>query len=302
MSPIVCRNLGLLAVAALIASLAGGCASWTDRPTEKKNKLNERLALAKLSESNRAIVLDIDFVTVRLPATNGTQTGTDSAQTDAESLWQWVDETAIASDTRTRLLENGIRAGKIIRNDRFRRTLDQWRVNGGAVDAFLTKASVASELTEGGKRIPMRCGRRYELPVKDQVSGQCVSLIRLGGETIGRTLSDPQYLFAITPQMGQTPQQVDLRLRPEIQHGAMKQTFVSSDSAIRIDARRESWSLPELEIQIAGVQDETLVIGTTSPSIGLGQQMLTGHSADRSEEQMVILIKLAHIPTPADRL
>ena len=97
-------------------------------------------------------------------------------------------------------------------------------------------------------------------------------------------------------------QQVSLRLRPEIQHGSMRQRWVSSDTALRIDTRRETWSLKELDVNLAGVENDTFVIGSVAPAVGIGKQMLGGKSNDQTQQQVIMLIKLAQVPTPADRL
>jgi hypothetical protein len=113
---------------------------------------------------------------------------------------------------------------------------------------------------------------------------------------IGRTLQDPQFLFAITPDISQLSGQLHLRLRPEIQHGGTRQRFVTADSAIRIDTRRDAWSLNELDLNISVNQGETIVLAAEMPLRGLGEQMFTGHNANQEHQQVVVLIKIAKIP------
>ena len=73
---------------------------------------------------------------------------------------------------------------------------------------------------------------------------------------LGRTLSNPQYFFAITATDGAAQKQVHLRLRPEIQFGDTRQKWVSSDTALRIDNRRETWSIPELDITLQASEED----------------------------------------------
>lgn len=278
----------------ILASLVAGCASWTTRSDQETAPGRDESPLPEVAENPRAVVLEVQFIPISLQA--------DQPDVVA-SLWQWADETAFDPDTRGEFKANGLRVGRLVREDRFRSKLDDLRVaSGGVLERFLTEASVASELSQEGRRIPMRFGRRYELALSKPLQGQHVTLVRRDGETIGQTMGDPQFLFAITPTTGDSPRAVKLRLRPEIQHGAMKQSFVSSDSALRIDRRRDSWSLSNLDLDVTAGEGETLVIASTMPPVGLGKQMLTGSSADHHDEQLVVLIKVARIPSMADRM
>lgn len=278
----------------LLASLAVGCVSWTDPSWQQHSKTSDDGPLSEVVENPRAVILEVEFIPISLQP---------DRPDDVASLWQWVDETPFSPKTRDALAENGLRVGRLVREDRFRSKLEDLRVSGnGVLDRFLTEAAVSSELARDGRRIPMRFGRRYELPLGNPLQGRHVTLARLDGDTVGKTLGDPQFLFAITPTIGESPHAVTLRLRPEIQHGAMRQSFVESDSAIRIDTRRESWSLPSLNLDFTAGEGETLVIAGTTPAIGLGKQMLTGSSADRQNEQLVVLVRVDRIPTMADRM
>ncbi|NNE00335.1 MAG: hypothetical protein HKN47_23700 [Pirellulaceae bacterium] len=237
--------------------------------------------------------MNVEFVPIEIDETT---------PDDIQSLWQWVDETNLAATTRRELISNGLRTGRVIDAERFRSRLDSMTQPKSVVDQFLSQADVASEVSHGGRRIPMRTGRRYELPVRQPIEGSHVSLVRLDGELFGRTLVDPQFLLALTPTSGNTPQQINLRFRPEIQHGSMRQSWVSSDTALRIDTRRETWSIDQLDFMLTGVENDTFVMGTTAERIGLGKQMLSGTSSDNTHQQVVVLITLAQVPTPADQI
>jgi hypothetical protein len=148
----------------------------------------------------------------------------------------------------------------------------------------------------------MRIGRRYELPVRQPIEGSHVSMAHLGGELFGKTLADPQFLFAVTASNGQSSGEVHLRLRPEIQHGSMRQRWVSSDAALRIDTRRETWSIKELDLNFTGGEGDAILIGATVPRVGLGKQMLSGHGSENSRQQVVMIVTLRRIPTAAELL
>ena len=270
-----------------LAMSAGGCANW------KEDRQAAATQLPKIRENARSIVLSVEF----LPLT------VDPGDRDRDaSLWQWVDETAIDVASRRRWMANGLRIGRIANEERFRSKLETVSANQDVVDKFLAEASVASDLSHSGKRIPMRLGRRYELPLRQPVDGDQVMLVRLGEETIGRTLSDPQCLFAVTANPGKKAVQVHVRLRPEIQFGEMRQQWITSDLAWRIDRRRETWSIDELDVELTGGEGDTFVVAGVNPLRGLAQQMLRGSGADASQQQVVVLIKVEEIPDATDLL
>ncbi len=264
-----------------------GCASWKD------DRRSSETQLPPIRESERTVILEVEFVPIMVDQ--------DDRDSDA-SLWQWVDETAIDVTSRRRLIANGLRVGRIVNEERFRSRLGDMTIHQDVVDKFLTEASIASEVSHNGKRIPMRLGRRYELILRQPIDGDHVTLLRLGDETIGRTLSDPQYLFAVTASSGQASGQVNVRLRPEVQYGEMRQKWVSSDAALRIDTRRETWSMDQLDVDLTGTEGNTFVVAATNPLSGLAKQMLSGSSADHLPQQLVVLIHLEQVPNAIDRL
>lgn len=257
-------------------------------------QISGRSPLPEARENRRSTILEVEFVPIR---------GDEQLGSHLQSLWQWTDQTAFAPSVRSDLWNNGLQIGKVVHEDRFRHTLG--KISEGkkdVLDQFFEQMAVASELSHKDTRKPMRFGRRLELPLRNAISGDVVSLVRLNGETVGRTLVNPVFLMAITPSAGDSAGEVRMRLRPEIHHGAHKHTFVSSDSAIRIDSKRESWALSELDIIINAREGETFVLGGADPAIGIGRQMFSGTDADGRDQQTIVLLKVAKIPTPADRL
>ena len=170
------------------------------------------------------------------------------------------------------------------------------------MEEFFSEAAVASEVSHGRQRIPMRFGRRYELALRQPFEGTHTALVRSQAETLGRTLNNAQYFLALTASPADTAQKIRLRIRPEIQYGAAKQKWVSSDSAIRIDTLRENWSLEMLDINLAAAAGDTIVIAPDTPTHGLASKMLTGNGTDQHEQQLVVLIHVTQIPSPADQL
>ena len=148
----------------------------------------------------------------------------------------------------------------------------------------------------------MRMGHRYELPLRQPIEGSHVALVRIDGETIGRTLNNAQYSFAITATQASAQKRVRLRFRPEIQFGDTRQKWISSEKAIRIDTRRNTWSIPELDLNLMASEQDTFVIAAATPITGLAKHMLTGTGSDYAAQQLVVLVHVAKIPSAVDRL
>jgi hypothetical protein len=279
-----------LSLIVTLPMLLVGCASWKE-PTSTDAVFEKNLS--RTIKNKKRVVLDVEFVNIAVDESDLDQTA---------SLWQWVDESAIDAAMRRRLLDNGIRVGILANEERFRSRLADATTQQDVVEEFLSKASVASEISHGELKIPMRLGRRYELPLRQPIEGSHVALVRIDEETIGRTLSNAQYFFAITATRGNAQQQVRLRFRPEIQFGDTRQKFVSSGTAIRIDTRRDTWSIPELDLMMTASEGDTLVIAPKSPINGLARQMLTGAGPDHTRMQVVVLVRVAQVPSAVDQL
>ncbi|WP_253160091.1 hypothetical protein [Stieleria tagensis] len=285
--------LCLLVTTGVLVSTGVGCTSvngWSDRGDE--NNAAPDLPLRKIA---RNIELDARFVQIQFDPNDPDQ---------LQSLWQWVDETVLPSATRTVLQQNGMRIGKAIQTDRMTQKLETLKTKEttDVVEQFLASAAVSSHQSEGSRLIPMRIGKRYELPVRLPIEGDHVVMVNQTPQPVGRTLRDPQFLFAVTPQNGDSSAEVRIRFRPEIQHGEMRQDWVKGDGALRIDVRRQSWSLDSLDFEIRGHEGDVFVIAETADRKGLGKEMLGGKNVDQMEQQTVVLLKIANVPTPAERL
>ena len=242
--------------------------------------------LTEVGQSPHTPVIEVSFVAIKMETED---------RDLADGIWQWVDETKIDAVQRHRLLANGIRAGFVSNEDQFRRRLAGETVQSDVVNQFLSEASVNSDLSQGSERLPLRFGRRYELPLRQPTEGNDITLLSLDDGPIGRTLVRPQHMFAITAGRGTNAKQIELQFRPEIQHGDAKQKWITSDSAFRIDTRRDTWSLPELDLDVTAGRGDLLVITADTPPRGLGRKMLTGAGSDQAQQQMLLLIEVIQV-------
>lgn len=285
---------GLRICTILIAFAAcpfAGCARWKDSVSHESNVSKAAATIGTFKESKNRVVVEVEFVNRIIDESDAN-----------EDLWQWVDETAIDSRVRQKLISNGIRSGFVSSEDRFRDHLQPADKTHDVVETFLAEASVASDVAHGSKRIPMRLGKRVELPLGQPIEGSHVAMLRVDGETVGQTLPNAQYLLALAATQADSANQIRLKIRPEIQYGDTKQKWVSSDTALRIDSRRETWSLPELDLNLVASEQDLIVLAPTRPLKGLAKRMLSGTGSDQEDEELYVLLRIVQIPSAVDQL
>jgi hypothetical protein len=225
--------------------------------------------------------------------------GTVAAHSEPEDIWNWIDETVIAPEVRHALRRNGLRIGKAQRVGDFSERLNRIRRQGDQSSRVLEVAEVESDLSHQSRKITCRIGKRYELPVRQPAAGEQAVLVTLGGQTLGKTLSQAQPLFALRANTADV-NSIKLSLRPEIQHGALRQAWVGSDAALRIDNRRDAWTFDELVTEIRLEKGGILVAGCIDPPFGLGQHMFTGTTAEGDADQVLMIIRVADLPELID--
>ncbi|MDB4394002.1 hypothetical protein N9Z67_01475 [Rhodopirellula sp.] len=282
-------------LSSLLLLTAAGCTTWGRGGSQLNSDTNDQLAESSPQRSfnRKRVILDVEFV----------NSASSELTTSSEpSVWRWVDETRIDPSVRKHMLGNGIRVGLINNEEEFRKQLDTQEEDRDLVGTFLAEASIASDLAHGSQSMPMRLGRRYELPLRQPLEGSHVAMLREGDELIGKTMQNAQYILAMTSSRGKTPEQIELKIHPEIQHGDTVQKWVSSDTALRIDSRREAWQLECLNLNLNVQEGDLIVIAPTQPLRCLAKHMLSGTGSDNQHEQLIILIRVAQIPTLIDEI
>jgi hypothetical protein len=212
---------------------------------------------------------------------------------DRRLPWDEMDETIIPGEIRKRLAENGLRAGRII-------ALDVTQLPAGEVvdesQKLLVDSSLASDFDRRRRRLTCREGQPYKLAVRQPIRGPMSVLVKNDQGLVGRRLQDPQF------QLGLRTFELDdgriaARLVPEIQHGTVKQNYVSnSAAAFRMDFSREVWTLDEFAIDIPLMEGHAIAIVPTDPPLGIGEQMLVGRRTDDSQEKIAVLLYLSRRP------
>ncbi|MEM6474056.1 MAG: hypothetical protein AAF802_31185, partial [Planctomycetota bacterium] len=147
----------IVLLSVLLAGTLSGCvplSAWNSDEAISDRSQTPALPLRKIS---RSVEIESRFVQVEFDPTEPDQ---------LQSIWQWADETVIPPELRRRLLRNGLRVGKVTQPDRIDAKLDLLRSKEtrSVVDTFLASAEVASHQMQGSKTIPMRIGKRVEMP------------------------------------------------------------------------------------------------------------------------------------------
>jgi hypothetical protein len=293
-------NLSRPILAAFLSSTVAGCALFKSDWAENDRPTNV-VGLSKPKQDSSTVSLDVAFISIladkSIKQTDPVEAGlTSTARSTNEELWRWVDETAISPEVRSALRVNGLRVGRVHTLSEFNRALNAIRrVPQDEAAKLLALAAIGSDVVQPARQVPCRFGKRIELPVRQPAVGEVATLVSLGGNTIGRTLQGPQPLFAVTLQPHDASG-IRVRMQPEIQFGAMKQTWVGSDGGMRIENRRDSWSFDDLAFEVAAGEGDTIVAGAVMPARGLGEQMFTGQSADGDVDHAIVLIQVGELP------
>ncbi len=279
-----------------------GCATWNNPGRDTETAVS-RVPSETVRHHPQSILLRSRFFSIALPEPTDSSTASDSFATDPwQDLWRSVDETAINHAVRRRLIDNGLRLGVVNNVQRLKDDLAALQPAIDVIDEFMRQADVADEVAGLDSTEPMRLGGRYELPLRHPVAGRHVTLARLGGETVGRTLSEPQPVLTISPQAGPMHGQVRLNLRPEIQHGEMRKSFTTSRAAVRMEQRRESWAFDELQWTIHLGEGDVLMVAPTREPRGIGRGMLMHAGEGGEKRRTVLLLSVDHLPGAEDAL
>ncbi len=270
--------------------LGAACAPWKNTPYFETN---DQLSESIRQESKTRVLLDVEFI-------NASSAFLDDPTFD--NLWQHVDETFIDSTVRANFLSNGIRVGKIHSLDRFLQALENGVTETNVVDDFLNEASVASDVSHGTQTLPLRLGKRSEFPLRQPFEGSHVALIRENGSTVGKTVDNAQYFLGLTATESNSAKRIRLALQPTIQHGTARQKWVSSESAIRIDTRRDNWDLEMLNLTVDLSEGDTIILAPDRPYRGIASKMLSGKAEDQSERELLVLLQVTNIPLPSDQI
>ncbi len=258
----------------VLVALAG-CAHWSRDQASEKSSL-----LPTPQKSPNTVVLET--VLVRFP------------EQDSDRLarvWQRADESLLDLDLRNRLDRNGIRCGIILGEIPavIREQMEQTS-QAQKTDA-LEHAGLAADVDNKLRRLQCRAGRSKDLIVRPQVTSSLTVLSIEQDEVRGETLHKPMVLFSLRAQP-HGDGRASIELTPEIEHGELKHSFVSSDFGVRPEMRRPRQSWIDLTIESKLEPGQILMLASSLPPKALGKAFFTTTTAERSEEHVILLLRV----------
>lgn len=255
-----------------------GCARWSSRTTEAEAA---KPGLPKLKLAPDTLV--VETALVRLPP---------QAFGEMTQIWQQVDETVLDLQQRQILERNGLRAGLLIGRipAELQRHIDQ--MGKGKTTDPLEVAGLSSDAVSQSRRLQCRAGRRKELVIRSEVSEPIHVFTVLDNHMSGETYYRATTLFDLRA-IPKPDGSAIMSLTPEVQHGELRQAYVSSEFGVRPELRREQEIWKELEIQTQMQESQILVVSSSQPPRSIGDAFFVTNNADRGHDHLVLLVRLA---------
>ena len=261
-----------------VACLFTGCAQWSKDATTESKPL---LAQPKMSPDS----VVVETVIIRFP----------KEQSEAlDNLWSTVDESIFDVELRRKLIENGMRGGVLIGDLPLSiRTRMEQLANISRTDP-LEQANLAADVMSAVNRLQCRAGRRKEVHVRREVSQPLVVLTSEEGRVEGANYEQPAMLFDLR-SIPHGNGQATLKLTPEIQYGEEHKSFIRSDFGLRPDMSRDrkTWDELSLSVKLRPGQMIALSCNGEPKSSNLGKAFFVTHTAEQTDERVLLLIKLA---------
>jgi len=211
-----------------------------------------------------------------------------------DNLWSTVDESVFEVELRRKLIENGMRGGILIGELPLGvRTRMEQLANNSRTDP-LEQANLAADVKSATNRLQCRAGRRKEVHVRREVSQPLVVLTSEEGRVEGANYEQPAMLFDLR-SIPHGDGQATLRLMPEIQHGEERKAFVRSDFGLRPEMSRDrkTWDELAMSVKLRPGQMIALSCNGEPKSSNLGKAFFVTHTAEQTDERVLLLIKLA---------
>jgi hypothetical protein len=253
-----------------------GCARWSSETT-----LDSEPGLPVAKRNLDSVVVETVFV--RFSA---------AKLDELREIWDSADETVLDIETRRRLDANGLRAGVLIGDlprfvrEQLKATSEEQTTNA------LEHAGLAADVENRMRQMQCRAGRRKELFVRRDLSEPLTILHARDARVAGETFYQPSLAFDLraTPIQGM---QARITLTPEVQHGDMQQSFVSTEFGLRPDLRRPRKTWDDLTVEVDLQPGKILMMAATYPTKAVGEAFFTTQTADQAVDHVLLLLRVA---------
>ncbi len=271
------RSIVMVLCVSLVFQL--GCASWL--PTgEEPVAINKTQPFGSSRSSSDAA--GVETILVRL-----------NPQQEAllPALWSQIDEQALRPELRIALDMNGMRAGKV--SGHTPPLLDDWvrqTVQRIGEDP-LEQAGFAADVSSFSQLWRCRENVRKELSIRNFTSDSLfVNFYDVAPK--GQLYDAPHFVYAIQAAP-HGDGSATVHLAPEMQHGELVKKMVAREFDIRADTRRESVVWNSLSIDLRIQQGDTIVIGPSSESRGLGEHFFHTKTHRGEMQPVLLLVRLS---------
>ena len=276
-----CRHLPLFCAAAVVTTVSG-CATWNlvgeTEPAPREFAAATAEPVPRLDPSLETLVFTI---------AKG-----DPARTELAAITESLRVGPVSVSSRKRWAQNGVRVG-IADDPTVWASMKKWSLPEDDLnESLLAEADIAHDAKVGETTIPMRPGHQQRFPIRHPIEGDHLLMCRVDDQLIAENLTDAQYLWRIESSPPTSDGVVAIRLTPEAEHGQTRAKFVSSQAAIRIDARRERWTADELTIDWSAQPGQLLVMVADPSAVGLGRTMMSDEKSDGTASQIVVAMRL----------
>ena len=270
---------------ALLPLLAVGCSAW-NRSSAEPSKL------PPVRMSPDAVVIEVQIIDIPV--------GDTAWQAE---LWNGIDEQYLSIEVRRRLYEAGFRTGIVGSKipDILEREMEVQR------EASLDLQEIGETPSAKYHRLSCRAGKRREVVTGPQISE--LNFVRNeNGSVRGRTLQLASCLLTLR-SFPRVDGSIDLEIRPELEHGSLRQKIVAGEGSFRFQAGRDRELLADLTMTARLNPGEMLLVTSVDPPFGLGREFFTIEAADGTRRLRLLTFRLAQsqmseiiAPDASDRL
>ena len=204
-------------------------------------------------------------------------------------MWKEIDEQHFPAEVRTRLTQNGFRAGVVGAQMplALSKLLDlKAKPAEPGMGTTIPLADLAQPARNEQRHMPLRAGQRGEV-IASGTYDQLPVLLRGQGEVCGQTYYQAQGILALTA----TPQndgRVKLEAVPELQHDQPRQRWVGDQGILRLEAGKPRRTFDDMALSATLKPGDMLVVTSLADRPGsLGHHFFC-ESGDRPQQKVLI--------------
>lgn len=270
-----------LGVCTLSFACFSGCSSWYRNP--KIDETTTTTIQPALSKSTAPDSVTIETALVRF----------DEPRIDElQNVWTQADESILDFSQRRLLDTNGVRVG-VIRNELPARLLQQMELSQQSKQSdVIEQIGLGADADARVQTIVCRAGKRKEIVVRKDVAHPLSVITTTDGNVSGHLFDLASTVLVLTVYPLPDGKAI-VEVLPEVQHGEQRKSFVASEFGMRQEIKRESKTWKQFKIRATLARGEVLMISSTNPSKALGHAFFTTETMKQTEEQVVILVRLA---------